>query len=459
MRICPECQSRFYDDVESCPNDGETLVEVASEQDLNPAVREVQQAAPNERTSMIDLEAIDARRKARRGETEGEAAEGHDGGDELGDDEKTPPPEGPVEDDVEATGTLQRSRLKRRGKTKVTETGAEDVSDVPVDRRVGEDPTNRDMSRREMTGRTKSRATGLRTRGDQAGASERTGTRGDGTLAMGMTRRTQMRQRAKRPMSGVTATVLALAIVGALVATIIIASRLFAVLTVTTVPPGAEIKLDGEVVGLSPIQKRVRTGSHVIELSLDGYQSFKEVVDVPMGGLPFLQPLQKNAPPPPPPPTARQIADELLRHAQQLFEANDLEGAKNKLEEARKLAADHEGVLALLAKVDAEIEARAAAFLRTQGDAAMRERLKQARVATEEGRRLYDKGQLSPAKEKLYQALKLDPGYPEPHRILGKIYNREDDVDKVRYHLERYLQLGGSDGDFKVREWLKAHPR
>ena len=32
-------------------------------------------------------------------------------------------------------------------------------------------------------------------------------------------------------------------------------------------------------------------------------------------------------------------------------------------------------------------------------------------------------------------------------------------VDKVRYHLQRYLDLGGADGDFKVREWLKTHPK
>jgi PEGA domain len=449
VRICPECQSRYDDDVESCPNDGEPLVDAPDELEGNPAVREVQQAAPHERTSMIDLEAIEARRAARRAESggDGEAA------DPDGDDDKTPPPEGPAENDVDATGTLQRSRLKRRrAGTKVTTDAGDDVSDVPVDRRVGEDPTNRDMSRRDMT---KSRATGMRTR---TKVGERNAG-GGGTLATGMTRRTQMQLQPKKSMSGATATVLALLIVSALVAAIIVLSRLFAVLTVTTVPPGAEVKLDGEVVGLSPIQKRVRTGSHVIDLSLEGYQPFKEVVDVPTGGLPFLQPLQKNAPPPPPPPSAREIADELLKHALRLFEANDLEGAKNKLEEAKKLVSDHEGVLALLAKVDAEIAARADAFSRAQGDAAVRERLRQARVLTEEGRRLYEKSQLSPARDKLYQALKLDPGYPEPHRILGKIYNREDDVDKVRYHLERYLQLGGSDGDFKVREWLKAHPR
>jgi hypothetical protein len=80
-------------------------------------------------------------------------------------------------------------------------------------------------------------------------------------------------------------------------------------------------------------------------------------------------------------------------------------------------------------------------------------------VLNEEGRRLYEKNQLGPAKEKLYASLKLDPDNAEPHRTLGRIFNREDQVDKVRYHLQRYLDLGGADGDFKVREWLKAHPK
>ena len=79
-----------------------------------------------------------------------------------------------------------------------------------------------------------------------------------------------------------------------------------------------------------------------------------------------------------------------------------------------------------------------------------------ARGLAEEGRRLYDKGQLAPRRDKLYASLKLDPENPEPHRTLGRIFNREDDVDKVRYHLQRYLDLGGADGDFKVREWLKS---
>ena len=46
--------------------------------------------------------------------------------------------------------------------------------------------------------------------------------------------------------------------------------------------------VDGAVIGTSPLQKRVRTGSHVVELALAGYEPFREVVDVPSAGLSFL---------------------------------------------------------------------------------------------------------------------------------------------------------------------------
>ena len=114
----------------------------------------------------------------------------------------------------------------------------------------------------------------------------------------------------KKSLTGTQAAFLVVFGVLALVAAIVFFARATAVLTVTTVPPGASVLLNGEPIGLSPIQKRVRTSTHTIELSLDGYEPFKEVVDVPSAGLPFLQPLQKKPPPPPPPPTAAQIADE-----------------------------------------------------------------------------------------------------------------------------------------------------
>jgi hypothetical protein len=273
------------------------------------------------------------------------------------------------------------------------------------------------------------------------------------------TRATQMRAKPKKRLSASQVTFLVmLALVAAIVGVIVVA-RSTAVLTVTTVPPGAAVTLDGQAIGTSPVQKRVRTGSHSVELALDNYEPYKEVVDVPAEGLPFLQPLQKKPPPPPPPPSPAQIASDMARAAQQLFDQGDVDGAQKKLAEALSLFAGCTECSALKAKVDDFISKRDSDKAKSDAQGARADRLRNARVLAEEGRRLYEGNQLGAAKDKLYASLKLDPENPEPHRTLGRIFNREDDVDKVRYHLQRYLDLGGADGDFKVREWLKSHPK
>lgn len=483
VKICPACQSRYDDDTERCPADGEELVDLPEALPGNPRLAEPVAASPADRTSMIDLEAIEAKRKKRAPDPAARDGEG-EGEGEGDDDERTPPPAEPLEEDGEATGTLHRTRGRRRDPTQVearaprSARGAgiedgddvdngeggedgEDGGDLPDDRRVNEELTDREMSR---TGRSR-RMSRQGTAADGTGVRERPGRedteRVRGGTRTGMTRAgTQVKARApRRALSGSQAAFIALVTVVGLIGAIIFVARSTAVLTVTTVPPGAEVILDGKVLGLSPVQKRVRTGSHVVELHRDDYEPFKEVIDVPTGGLPFLQPLQKKPPPPPPPPTPAQIAEELATSASQVFAAGDLDLARKKLDDALKLVPDHAGAKALLPKVAEAIAQRDAQALRAEAAAAREARLRQARVLAEEGQRLYNKNQLGLAKEKLYASLKLDADNPEPHRTLGRIFNREDQVDKVRYHLQRYLDLGGADGDFKVREWLKAHPR
>jgi hypothetical protein len=459
MKICPDCQSRYDDDVDQCPKDGEELVDLPDELSENPRLPEPQAAAPADRTSMIDLEAIEAKRRKKPAADEG----GEGDGDEA--DDKTPPPEEPIEEDRDATGTLHRTkRGKRKEPTKVSqapiddEVGPDDGGDAdedfPEDRRVNEELTDREMSR-SRSRRSRVEATGVG-RGTRTGMT-RAGTRA-GTQA-GTRAGTRMAARPKRMISPMQAALIAAVVLIGVIGGIIFVARATAVVTVTTVPPGASVSLDGKLLGNSPVQKRVTTGEHLIELSLDGYEPFKEVVSVPTGGLPFLQPLQKKPPPPPPPPTPAQIADDLVKAAQELFDAGDLDLAKKKLDEALQLVPEHAGAKRLLPKVEAAIAEKAKKAANAAAAAEREARLRQARVLAEEGQRLYNAGQLGPAREKLYASLKLDADNPEPHRTLGRIFNREDQVDKVRYHLQRYLDLGGADGDFKVREWLKTHPK
>ena len=399
----------------------------------NPALREVVQAKPSDRTAMIDLEAVQAKRAARRAQEEAD--------DSAAVDEVTPPPESVPERDPEATGTLARGR-KKRGRPEPSRVVRDEQS------RAAEAPD--DDADLEATNQEDAPGD-PRSRTDMSRREPRDGTRA-GTQ--------QLRRRQKRkPLSATAAASIVIIGLVVLIVGVFVAVRATAVLTVTTVPHGARVNLDGEPVGTSPLQKRVRTGSHVVELALEGYEPFREVVDVPSAGLPFLQPLKALPPPPPPPPTPAEIATDLAGQAKRLFEGGDLDGAIAKVDEIEKLVAVHKESDELRKAIKESVAKRAADRRRDAASSAREAQLQRSRQLSDEGKRLYDQGKLGPSRTTLYESLKLDTKNPDPHRTLAKIFNRENEVDKVRYHLERFLALGGNDADFKVREWLKSHPK
>ncbi len=451
MKICPDCQERYADDVVTCPKDGEELVDLPAELSGNPLLQEPVPASPADRTSMIDLEAIEAQREAKK------AAKRAEDGDD--DEDKTPPPEEPLEEDGEATGTMQRSgRRRRKDPSRIAEEaeeGGDEEEDgrYPADRRVNEELTDREMSR---ASRSRSRMS----RAERSALAEGSRTSMTRQTHAGTRAGTQVAQKkAKRSLSATQAAFLVMFGVVALVGGIAFVARATAVLTVTTVPPGATVVVDGKTLGTSPVQKRLRTGSHVVELTLIDYEPYKEVVEVPSGGLPFLQPLHKKPPPPPPPPTPAEIAVDMAKAAAQLLGAGELDAAQKKLADALQLSPGCAPCAALKDKVDAALKKRDGDLARQEAAGARAARLRRARVLAAEGQQLYRDNHLATAKQKLTESLTLDPGNPEPHRTLARIFNREDEVQKVRYHLQRYLDLGGADGDFKVREWLKSHPK
>jgi hypothetical protein len=434
----------------------------------NPALREVVPATPSDRTAMIDLEALEAKRAARRAEEQARADE------EAAEDERTPPPDRPLGRDPEATGTMARGR-GRSSRVQAPRAG----HDAHGDGGRGEDQdegdsvesTLREHTRGGMTRSGMARRDGTRTGITRAGMTG-AGQTGAGGAGAGMTgadqpardgTRTGMtrlaatgRKKALSPLAAAAAVVIGVVV---MIAFVFVASRATGVLTVTTVPHGAAVTLDGEPIGTSPLQKRVRTGAHTIELTLEGYEPFREVVDVPSSGWPFLQPLKALPPPPPPPPTNAEIAAELAAQAKRMFDAGDLEGALAKVVEIERLVPDHAPSAALRAAVHEAEDKRQQALRKDAASAAFQAQLARARQKSDEGRRLYDQGKLGPARTVLYESLKIDPKNPDPHRTLAKIFNRDNDVDKVRYHLERFIELGGNDADFKVREWLKSHQK
>lgn len=413
----------------------------------NPELREVVPARPSDRTAMIDLEAVEAKRAAKRqaqqADDDAAAAEQEAGADS----EATPLPSSAPERDPEATGTLARGRKKKKGQTEASRVVRDEQSrtaqstmraEVPDDAgdpdRQEELKSSTGLSRRDLTNRGEAR---------------------DGTRVGTQ----QMKRKKRRALSPAAAASVVVIGVVVLIVGVFFAVRATAVLTVTTVPHGAQVMLDGEPVGTSPLQKRVRTGSHVVELALEGFEPFREVVDVPSAGLPFLQPLKALPPPPPPPPTPAEIAADLAGQAKRLFDGGDLDGAIAKVDEIEKLVANHVESAAVRKAIKDAVAARESGRKKDAAFAAREAQLQRSRQLAEEGKRAYDQGKLGPARTALYEALKLDAKNPDPHRTLAKIFNRENEVDKVRYHLERFLALGGNDADFKVREWLKAHPK
>lgn len=411
----------------------------------NPSLREVVPAGAGDRTSMIDLEAVQAKRAQRRAEQDAEdAADAEDPANEA-----TPPPDRPVGRDPDATGTLarkgrpgtQQSRLVRDEQSRVVDPTQR--LDAVVDN-AGDDNGPPSLSRSQT--RSSQTRTGMSRLGTQAGTRA-------GTEAL---KRPPSKRKPLSPLAAASIVVIGIV---ALLAGVFVAVRATGVLTVTSVPLGATVVVDGAAIGTSPLQKRVRTGSHVVELSLDGFEPFREVVDVPSSGLSFLQPLKALPPPPPPPPTAAEMAVDIAAQAKRLFDAGDLDGAAARIAELDKLVPDHQPSKELRTAVAEALAKRASQAANSKANAAAQARLQRARQLADEGTRLYNSGKLGPARTTLYEALKLDASNPDPHRTLAKIFNREDEVDKVRYHLERFLALGGNDGDFKVREWLKAHPK
>ncbi len=398
----------------------------------NPAFPDVVPAGASDRTSMIDLEAVEARRAARRAELAREAAVNDASGHERS---ATAVRQGEPERDVDATGTLAR-----RART-------------PKSARLVKEEQTR--SRADLPGPPLAEATtGITAAEPSAMGASRVGlTRGGGS------QRLKRPPTPKKPMSAAAASALVALVVVGLIVGVFFAARATGVLTVTTVPLGAAVTIDGEPIGTSPLQKRVRTGSHMLELALDGFEPFREVVNVPSDGLAFLQPLKALPPPPPPPPSPAEVAADLAAQVKRLFEAGDLDGAAARSAELVRIVPDHEPSRALRAAVDAALSERGSQAAQRQQAAAAAARVMRARQLSDEGLRLYQAGKLTPARTTLYDAIKLDPKNPDPHRTLAKIFNREDDIEKVRYPLERFLTLGGNDGDFKVREWLKSHPR
>lgn len=461
MKVCPSCRQNYDDDVEVCPDDGTELIPAPEDLPENPELREVQQVSPDEHTAMIDVDAIEAER-ARRGIEKPAPAE--------------PEPE-PEPDDPDATGTVNIDALRKAR----SEPGA-DTSDATAE---GSALDEAPEMTQEVPAPTfdKAEATQITRQRPRSGGkkpSKKSGSKDGGKRAL----------------------VLAAILGGSLLIAAGLVGGAFyffgagkrAVLTVTSVPPGATVLLDGDKIGEAPLQEKVKVGNHVLELKLAGFLDFKEVVDVPVEGLPFLQPLEADpryvAPTDAGPaqedagapagkadagaakaPVAaggadagakaapRESADELIARFERLLSEKDFDAAFDALKDFVRAWPDDKRGDGLFDKL-AEARMKGASRPSTgRRGVSSKSKTQRAREAYTEGELAYRDRNLKEAKAKFQNAIQLDPRFARPHRAIARIYQKDDNVARARYHLERYLGLGGKDPDYRVRRWLEEHPR
>lgn len=242
------------------------------------------------------------------------------------------------------------------------------------------------------------------------------------------------------------------------------------VVTITTLPPGANVWMDNEHLGKSPLQKRMWLGKHKLTLHLPEHIKFEDLIEVPKGGLRFEQRLEKMADPSAQPDasesdesvgTPAQSADAFVQIIEDLLTANDLDAAflttKRMLKEFPE---DRRGDVLLDRVIELRVEETA-----TQRSLAAMPAPKKPSRPKENGKaicanalELYEVGDLELAKQNLQKCVQLVPQHAKAHRTLGRIFESEKNVPKVRYHLQRYLDVGGDDVDGRVQAWLNSHP-
>lgn len=415
MKVCPQCRGRFADDVGRCPGDGSILIpEAALGNPSNASVTPVDEGAE---TRMFDVESL-------REELNGPTAQaGH---------------------------VAHGEQTLSDGSTRVLD---------------------QDQVEQVLQGT----ATGVDPRTNRSGAKP-----------------------PKRPSGqGLRFGILALIAAGLFVAILVTGLVLLfwpkaTELSITTAPSGASVEVDEVLSGETPVSVPMSPGPHMVTLSHPGFQSFAQIIEVPRGGRSLTVALvRKEQPEPEPEPEPRDNVDTDLKartdaifnEVQVLEQVGDFELADARLQVLAVMVPDDPRVpeaLKHLAELrakapDKKDPAHAAGHGVANGQGkkptaaqvdpsdpnpasmtkAQRERY--ADKLFQKGRRLYRGGKFAQAKELLLKSLRYDARFYPPHRALARIYNREKKIDKAKYHLSRYIELGGSDKDYKIRQWLATH--
>lgn len=476
MKVCPECKQSFDSSIEECPDDGAALIDSPEALPPNPEPREVQLVRPDEATAMIDLDAMENQLRAYAEEKEEKQKE-----NEQKERAQT------TRLDPDATGEidlaeLERQRQERRDEEQALQEANAAAGTARTDSReptqIARPPSLTDLSA----------ATDIQ---PPPAAPEKKAQKGSVKLGLAA-------------IAGILLIVL--------VVILIQQATSGAPITITTTPPGAAVFLDGEEIGKSPINLNVEPGNHTVSFELDGYEDFQEVITVPEEGLSFLEPLKaipgwtppakkvsksagdvasEDAPKAAPPQNTEGVkgaagmsADGLASEAQShiengnrqealravkkmvLYFPNDaridalfqLAGETNTPDTQKSAQKTNRKTKKRQKQTKEKVSSNARQPATNGATAGGPSNNKQAaKLSYQDGERLVRQMQYKRAKEAFKEAIRLDPRFFMPHRSLARIYERENNTRQAKYHLQRYLRLGGPDQDRRVKSWIESH--
>ena len=258
-------------------------------------------------------------------------------------------------------------------------------------------------------------------------------------------------------------------------------------LSIVTSPSGASVEIDEVLSGETPTSIIVSPGSHAVTIRHEGFQAFSQVINVPRGGRPLTVALVKRDSPEQADNSEateegnlefKMRADSIFAELEALEKVGDYDLADARLQVLAVMVPDDPRVAAGLKRL-AELKAKAAkketanqkqdsqkkpakhvVAIDTGPNPAQMSRSQRERYADkmfQKGRRLYRAKKIAEAKEYLLRSIRYDASFYPPHRVLARVYNREKNIKKAKYHLSRYIDLGGPDKDYKIRQWLASH--
>lgn len=418
MKVCPQCRGRFADELGRCPEDDSILIPEGAPG--NPAQQVVTPIDEGAETQMFDVDSL------------------RDELDDVSDDGPTPFASSAASEQV---GSLSD------GSTRMLD--PQEVEQVIQETATGASPRN---NSRKTSAKSKTRQ----------GKKARLGV-----------------------MALIAVGVLILVVAGFVV---LLLWPKDTALNIMTSPSGASIEIDEVLSGETPTKIAVSPGSHAVIIRHEGYQTFSQVIEVPRGGRPLTVALVKRESAEAPEDSAalaerdlqlKMRADSIFDEVEALEKVGDFDLADARLQVLAVMVPDDPRVAAGLKRL-AELKAKAPkkdsatnkpapqghtavkpnSAIQTGPDPLKMSRAERERYADkmfQKGRRLYRAKKLPEAKEYLLKSIRYDPRFYPPHRVLARVYNREKNIKKAKYHLSRYISLGGPDKDYKIRQWLSSH--